>query len=82
MVHNDEIVADLIRAYAAGHGYSVTYASRLLTGSGDTVSRMERGTSLTARRAAHIIQNASDHWPDDLVWPADIPRPEPQKDAA
>ena len=77
MVHEDERIADLIRNYATALGLSESYASRILTGSGDTVQRISRGTSLTARRAARIIQAASDNWPADLAWPPDIPRPAP-----
>jgi len=78
------MIVALIRAWAVGRGVSVSTASRLLSGSGDTVDRMERGMSLTARRAAAIIQKASDHWPTDLEWPPEIPRPEarPGRDEA
>ena len=68
-------MARLIRAWAAGRGISVSYASRLATGSGDTVVRIEeRGMSLTARRARRIIEYLSDHWPEGLEWPPDVPR--------
>lgn len=33
------------------------------------------------RRAARIVQAASDNWPPDLPWPADIPRPAPAPDS-
>ena len=76
MVNADRKIAELIRNYAAARAISVSYASRLITGSGDTVSRIERGTSLTARRAERIRQRASDRWPDDLPWPPEIERPD------
>ena len=56
---------------------SVSYASRLLTGSGDTVDRVTAGASITARRAETILRRASQNWPADRAWPADIPRPAP-----
>ena len=77
MVHSDRAIVDLIRRYAAAREIAVSYASRLITGSGDTVDRIERGTSLTARRAEKIRQKASDRWPDDLTWPPEIERPAP-----
>ena len=77
MVHADRAIVSLIRCYAAGREISVSYASRLITGSGDTVDRIVRGTSLTARRAERIRQRASERWPDDLEWPPGIPRPAP-----
>ena len=75
--HPDSSLADLIRRYAAGRGATESYASRLATGSGDTLARIDTGTSLTARRAARIVQWLSDHWPPGAEWPPDIPRPDP-----
>ena len=77
MVHADRVIVSLIRRYATGREISVSYASRLITGSGDTVDRIVRGTSLTARRAERIRQRASERWPEDLEWPRGIPRPAP-----
>ena len=51
---------------------------RLATGSGDTLARLRRGGTITTRRADRAFQWFSDHWPDGLEWPADIPRPEPR----
>ena len=65
----------LIRSFAAARGISVSYASRLLTGSGDTVDRVAAGASITARRAETILHRASERWPDGRAWPAGIPRP-------
>ena len=39
--------------------------------------RLREGCSITIRRANKITQWFSDHWPADLLWPEDIPRPEP-----
>lgn len=77
MVHMDSAVLTILRSYADGRGLSLTYSSRLLAGSGDTILRLQCGGSLTGRRAAAIIQKASDNWPPVLEWPSDIPRPEP-----
>ena len=82
MVHGDQIIMNLVRLFASGRGLKISTASRLLTGSGDTVRRMERdGMSLTARRASRIFQRSSDNWPTDLPWPLDIPRPDPAPDS-
>ena len=80
MVHGDQLLITLIRSYAAARGISVSYASRLLTGSGDTVDRVTAGASITARRAETILRRASQTWPADRAWPADIPRPAPASD--
>ena len=81
MVNGDQLLVTLIRAYATARGISVSYASKVLTGSGDTVDRIEGGMSITARRAENIIQTASDQWPPSAAWPSDIPRPEPSASA-
>ena len=78
MVHTDRMICELIRAYSEGRGLSLTYASRLLAGSGDALARVEGGMSMTGRRVEAILQRASDHWPADLDWPSDIPRPKPR----
>ena len=76
MVHSDQAIALLIRHYASIRGLSVSYASRLLTGNGDTLARLDAGTSLTARRAQRILETASIAWPTGAAWPSDLPRPE------
>ena len=78
MVHGDRLLITLVGAYAAARGISVSYASRLLTGSGDTVDRIAAGMSITARRAETIVRRASDNWPAGRTWPAGIPRPAPK----
>ena len=77
MVHNDKLLITLIRSFAEARGLSVSYASRLLTGSGDTVDRVAAGASITARRAETILRRAAQRWPADCAWPAEIPRPAP-----
>ena len=77
MAHMDAQITRLICHYSAGRGISKSYASKLLTGNGDTVTRMLRGMSLTGRRAEKIIATASRCWPDDISWPDGIPRPSP-----
>ena len=51
--------------------------SRLATGSGETIARLESGRTITIRRAARALQYLSDHWPEDREWPVEIPRPPP-----
>lgn len=77
----DAHIVDLIRSYADSRNISVTYASRILTGSGDTCSRLTAGMSMTGRRINKILQRASDLWPADLPWPSDIARPDPSPDS-
>ena len=80
MVHSDRLLISLIHAFADARGLSVSYASRLLTGSGDTVDRVTAGASITARRAETILRRAAQSWPADRAWPPGIPRPAPASD--
>ena len=82
MVHSDRLLVTLIHSFADARGLSVSYASRLLTGSGDTVDRVSAGASVTARRAETILRRASQNWPDGCDWPAGIPRPAPANEDA
>ena len=41
------------------------------------MNRLRRGHTITLRRVARVLQWFSDHWPADLEWPSDIPRPMP-----
>ncbi len=71
----------LIRNYAAARGKTPGYVGKLSSGSGNFYSRLIAGHDITTRRASRILQWFSDHWPVDLSWPAEIPRPEPLPDS-
>lgn len=68
-------IARLIRTLADAKGWKATYAAHQMTGSGDTLARIEGGIRITLGRAAKIMNNISAAWPSDLPWPEDIPRP-------
>ena len=73
MVQVDQHIVALIRCFADCPAISVSYASMVLTGSGDTVKRIEGGMSLTGRRAERIVETAAGRWPTGLPWPEQIP---------
>lgn len=75
-------VADLIRRLSEGRGWKISHASKMASGNGDTVARIERGIGMTMRRANQIVARVSALWPADLEWPSDIPRPRSEEDAA
>jgi len=72
---------DLAEAFSTATGRSVTTVSRRATGSGMTFARIRNGGGITTRRAARAVQWFSDHWPRDLTWPGDVPRPTPSPDS-
>ena len=40
--------------------------------------RLRDGKGCTVRTYNRVLQWFSDNWPENLPWPADIPRPEPR----
>lgn len=79
----DQSIAALIRRLARALKREESYVSRLVTGGGDTLDRLDAGNGLTLRRVNRIIANVHARWPDAEPWPADIPRPTTkQEDAA
>ena len=77
-VMNTESIMQLCEVYARRHGLSLSTVSTYAAAAGDFYARLRRGHDLTTRRAARVVQWFSDHWPADVDWPAEIPRPTPQ----
>ena len=73
----------LMQRYADKRGIALSTLGRLTVGSSTVADRMRAGR-VTIGTVVRIEQWLSDHWPDDLAWPADIPRPPPsgREDAA
>lgn len=59
----------LVELFAEHTGRSAGTVSRLATGSGDTIVRLRRGSTITARRIDRALRYLSDNWPEDLPWP-------------
>ena len=80
MISNDtNQILRLARIYAAAKGHALSTVSLRIAGQGSLFGRLENGgADLTIGRRDHIFQKFSDHWPDGLEWPTDIPRPEPR----
>jgi hypothetical protein len=79
---DDRTLALLIQSLAAARGWKVSTASRVVSGSWDTVARIKGGGSLTQRRAIKIMANINRLWPSDLPWPEGIERPEVKREEA
>ncbi len=76
-----ESIMRLFETYATHRSLALSTVSTYAAAAGDFYARLERGHDLTTRRAARVIQWFSDHWPADLDWPPDIPRPAPRGEA-
>lgn len=79
----------LIRRLAAHTNRAPSTISRLVTGSGDTLRRMEIRKPdgkprhrISVERVDEATAKISAIWPRDLEWPSDIPRPLKEKEAA
>ena len=71
----------LMQRYAEWRGIALSTLGRLMVGSSTIADRARQGR-VTFATAQRIHQWLSDHWPADLDWPSNIPRPRPQRDAA
>lgn len=69
-------ILSLVQAYALQSGRSTARVSTLALGSGAKYARLLEGTSdVTTSKYEAVLRWFSAHWPPDLEWPADIPRP-------
>lgn len=75
-------LALMIRSLAGHTNRSPSTISRLVTGSGDTLRRLEArrpdGSAeyrISTERVGKAFHSLDDLWPSDLEWPREIPRP-------
>ena len=74
-------IVRLADEYAAATGLAPCTVSKRAAGQAYAIDRLRRGHDITIGRAARIIQWFSDHWIENVPWPADIPRPQPATEA-
>ncbi len=72
----------LAEAYALHRGLKISTVSTYAATDGKWIDGLKSGASCTLRKAAAVTQWFSDHWPADLEWPRDIPRPPKAKKEA
>lgn len=72
-----ESTLTLMHLYAKRRRVALSTLGRMMLGSSYFAERLVEGRVVVSsvRRAEQWL---SDHWPDDLDWPADIPRPAPK----
>ena len=66
----------LLQTYAQRMNLSVSTVGKYAIGADDLEKRLPEGR-ITIARVDRLIQWFSDHWPCDLAWPSEIPRPCP-----
>ena len=79
---NEKTLVAIAQTFATARGISLWRVGAIMAGDGKFFVRLQSGKTCTFRMARLVTQKFSDHWPDDLEWPSDIPRPAPRKDAA
>lgn len=77
------ILSTLAATCAAHRNWSMNTVSLRAAGKGTYLADLLAGkVGITLARRDRILQWFSDHWPADLEWPRDIPRPSKSKEAA
>ena len=77
MTKND--LTELARTLAQSDGVTLSTVSMRVAKNGNFFKRLEDGGGCTLATYRKHSQWFSDHWPEGLAWPVDIPRPEPRK---
>lgn len=72
----------LADAFASGTGRTASTVSTYAANDGKWLDGLRSGNSCTLRKARAVIEWFDAHWPADLEWPRDIPRPSKSKEAA
>lgn len=72
-------LADAYARYANITHWRVSFIVRK---DGQFFDRLRRGGGCTVATSQKVFQWFSNHWPADLDWPPDIPRPTPNKKEA
>lgn len=61
-------------AYREATGFSLSRISRKVAGNNDKVfARLSRGQSINARTALSVEAEFRDNWPENAIWPPDVP---------
>ena len=72
--------SDVVRVaerYMSARGIAGSTLCRLAVGNSTAWNRLPTG-NVTVRTIDRLVRYLSDHWPDHLEWPPDVPRPEPR----
>lgn len=80
---NKEMLISLAKTYAAHCGLALATVSTYAANDGKYFRNLQKeGSRLTLRKAERLHHWFARNWPDDLEWPADVPRPPKSTEAA
>lgn len=74
-----EHIITLAETYAAHQKLSLSTVSSYAANDGKRLNQWKNGAGCTLKRATAVVTWFSTHWPEDLEWPSDIPRPSQPK---
>lgn len=74
---NTEMLVTLAETYAKHRQLKLSTVSTYAAVDGKFFGELKKGSGCTLRRANRIVTWFHKNWPDDLVWPTDVPRPDP-----
>jgi hypothetical protein len=72
---NKTMLIRLGETYGQHCGLKLSTVSTYAAGDGKFLGSLKGAAGCTIRRADRVLAWFDDHWPCDLEWPADIPRP-------
>ena len=76
IVFDTDRIIRVAKRYMDARGIAGTTLCRIAIGSSTAWHRLPEG-GVTVRTANRLMRYLSDHWPEHLEWPPDVPRPEP-----
>jgi len=74
MLTVDDLIK-LFEPFCKARKISESRLSTLLFNDGKRIRTIRSGGDVGSRHLSDAFQWMSDHWPDDAVWPRDVPRP-------
>lgn len=74
---NTKTLVEMAIIYAKHTSLALSTVSTYAANDGKYFLRLSQGAGCTLRTADKLLHWFSDNWPEDLEWPADVPRPAP-----
>nr|WP_321980159.1 hypothetical protein [uncultured Cohaesibacter sp.] len=68
-------IVKLAKAYSKAKGIEVSALSRRVFKDSKKISQLEAGSDLVTARYQSAMSYFGEHWPSNVEWPSDIPRP-------
>jgi hypothetical protein len=70
-----DTIKRIAEIYAGHQGLKLSTLGAYVVNDGKFFTRIANGGDCRSRTVIRVLQWFADHWPSDLEWPRDIPRP-------